>query len=270
MTEEQIGICKTCLNRKTGSFDPQDICNLRGHVLAEEESCSYFDLDKSVITDTNTIEDLVRPNDQRAQLAVVMVALVMVVNVMTLVSSYMQLNLLQLVKAHGKYTITDLTNNDLRVRAIGITFLIMYIISGIVFIRWFRRAYYNLHQYTDYCEHSEGWAAGAWFVPIISIFRPYHIMKELWNETTDLIASKKGIELNQNSSLIGAWWTLWVITSLIGNFSLRHVFDKAKTVDDFITSTTFDLVSNTIAIPLGIVTILMIRAYAKREELLNQ
>ncbi len=270
MTEEQIGICKTCLNRKTGSFDPQDICNLRGHVLAEEESCSYFDLDKSVITDTNNIEDLVRPNDQRAKLAVVMVALVMVVNVMTLVSSYMQLNLLQLVKAHGQYTVTELTNNDLRVRAIGITFLIMYIISGIVFIRWFRRAYYNLHQYTDYCENSEGWAAGAWFTPIIAFYRPYHIMKELWNETTDLIASKKGIQLSQNSSLIGAWWTLWIIHKVIENFTLRHVFDKNKTVDDFINNTNIDLVTNTIAIPLAIVTILMIRAYAKREELLNQ
>lgn len=269
MTEEQIEICKTCLNRKTGDFEPADICNIRGNVLVAEETCNYFDLDKKVVTDTNTIEARVRPNDQRARLAIAMIAIVLLFDIISFISSYMQMNLLTIVKNHGAYTDADLNNNDLREQAIGIAYLIAFIISAVVFIQWFRRAYYNLQIRTGNCEHSEGWAAGSWFVPIICLFRPYHIMKELWTKTTNLKASKTGEKLSKNDSIIGIWWTLWIVSNYLGNYLLKSMFDEAKTIEDFLSKTRLDMVNTGISIPLAIFTILMIRAYNKREVILN-
>ncbi len=57
---------------------------------------------------------------------------------------------------------------------------------------WFRRAYFNLHQKVSYLSHSEGWAAGSWFVPIVNLYRPYQIMKEIYVETKELF-TKRGL-----------------------------------------------------------------------------
>jgi len=65
-------------------------------------------------------------------------------------------------------------------------YFIFYSISVITFIMWFRRAYFNLHQKVNHLSYSEGWAAGSWFVPIINLYRPYQIMKEIYIETKKL------------------------------------------------------------------------------------
>lgn len=43
MTTEQFEKCQTCLNRKKGTFEDQNICNIRGHYLKEDEICSYYE-----------------------------------------------------------------------------------------------------------------------------------------------------------------------------------------------------------------------------------
>jgi hypothetical protein len=275
MTEEQISLCKTCLNRKKGDFAPEEICNIRGNVLAETETCNYFDLDRNVITNKDQVEDMVRPNSERAKLAVIMVGAVMVMNLIALLSSYMQLELLQQLKA-GVFLADDVLNsNDTRERLVGIIFIVVSITSAVFFIQWFRRAYYNLHIRTGNCENSEGWAAGAWFVPFVCLYRPYHIMLELWNKTTDLVEEKnkaEGTEGNTthrfSAQLVGTWWTLWILSNVIGRVMLKKAFDNA-TIDNLISSTQFSMVDSVFSLVLGVVTILMIREYAKREAVIN-
>ena len=42
----------TCLNRKKGFFfEPEAICNIRGHRLEPDETCTHYMNDTSVITD---------------------------------------------------------------------------------------------------------------------------------------------------------------------------------------------------------------------------
>jgi hypothetical protein len=274
MTKEQIAICKTCLNRKKGDFAPEDICNIRGHVLAEIATCGYFDLDKNVITDKAQVEAMVRPNSARAKLAVMMVGAVMVMNVIAIISSYLQLNVLHQLKVGVYLSDAVLDSNDTREHLVGFLFLLVFITCSVFFIQWFRRAYYNLQVRTGNCENSEGWAAGAWFVPIVCLYRPYHIMLELWNKTTDLVAEKRNDEGEGETThrfstrLVGTWWTLWILSNVIGRVMMRKIFDDA-TLDNFISSSEFSIVDSVFSLVLGLVTILMIREYAKREELLN-
>jgi hypothetical protein len=275
MTEEQISLCKTCLNRKKGDFAPEDICNIRGHVLAETATCNYFDLDRNVITNKAQVEDMVRPNSARAKLAVLMVGAVMVMNLIALLSSYMQLGVLEKIKAGVFLTDDVLNSNDTREQLVGIILIVVSITSAVFFIQWFRRAYYNLHIRTGNCENSEGWAAGAWFVPIVCLYRPYHIMLELWNKTTDLVEEKNKAEGTEgderfrfSTQLVGTWWTLWILSNVIGRVMFKKAFDNA-TIDNLISSTEFSIVDSVFSLVLGVVTILMIREYAKREAVIN-
>jgi hypothetical protein len=112
---------------------------------------------------------------------------------------------------------------------IGLVFLVMTIL-------WTRRAYWNLHELkVPGLRWSEGWAAGAWFVPIISFFAPFQIMRDVWSKTQMLARGESRIKDN---SLVNLWWTchlapmglaiIAVITTLSsgameGNFSQSMV-----------------------------------------------
>lgn len=267
MTETQIELCKTCLNRKIGYFEPNSICNIRDHVLSPEANCNYFDLDKTVVSNKEQATEMIRPNDQRAKWAIILLAIILVLDIISLTSSYLQLNLLKQLKEGVFVSDAKISANDTREQIIGIFYIIAFVISGVVFIQWFRRAYYNLQLRTGNCEHSDAWAAGAWFVPILSLFRPYNIMVELWEKTTDLINEKSNANLSRSKFLIGLWWFLWIVSNYIGKYILKNAFNN-KTIEDYINQTSVSIFDSAFSIPLAIVTIMMVRAYSKREAML--
>lgn len=270
MTTTQIEVCKTCLNRKKGDFEPTDICNIRGMVLQPEEVCGYYDHDKTIVTDKEKIEDLVRPNSERAKWAIILVGAVMLMNVISIFSSYLQLGVLQQLKAGALITDADIEGNDNREQLVGILFSVVFIVSAVFFIQWFRRAYYNLHVRTGNCNETEGWAAGAWFVPIVCIYKPYRMMLELWNKTTDLVVEKTKTNWSSSARLVSFWWALWITSNFIGKLLLKRAFDNEDvTIDKLIDSTQFSILDSSFSIVLGMVTILMIREYSKREKVLN-
>lgn len=211
----------------------------------------------------------IRPNAERAKWAQYLIWTVMILDVISFFSSYMQLNLLYEIK-NGEYVTDAVVNsNDAREGIIGILQFVLLIVSGVIFIMWFRRAYYNLGKRVS-TEHTDGWAAGSWFVPILSLFRPFQMMKELWLKTTKLINAKSPDKVEKNEiGLLGIWWALWIITSFVGNYVTRTAF-KAETVENFISSTISDMVLSVLGIPLAILAVLIIRKYALKEERLNE
>jgi len=183
----------------------------------------------------------------------------------------MQYDLL-LAMASGADIPDELANaNDIREQIAGIFYLIASIISAITFIMWFRRAYYNLHQKVGTLSLSEGWAAGSWFIPIVCLYRPYQIMKELYIETKELLKRNGFAEsVNYTTSYLGWWWGLWIASGIIGNFILRFSLRSAETIDDYIELTIAQMVISVLGIPLALITIKIIKDYSGAEPLLHE
>ena len=131
--------------------------------------------------------EALRPNEQRAKTTILFLYISIVIDIIAFVGDYLQYNLLTNASNGISIGIDEANSNDLRQRLISLINLIIIIVSGIVFIRWFRRAYFNLHQKTDYLYNSEGWAAGGWFVPIVCWYKPFQIMRELYEETDKIL-----------------------------------------------------------------------------------
>lgn len=211
-----------------------------------------------------------RPNSQRAKHAIILVWIIFGFEVLGLISGYFQYELLNAIEAGESITEEMVNLNDLRERIIAILNLIAFVISAVMFIQWFRRAYFNLHLKVSSLSFSEGWAAGSWFVPIINLFRPYQIMKELYGETRDLLEKNGKVESESLSTTwLGVWWVLWLVNNALGQFVFRYSL-RAKSVDDFITMTRASMTSNIVGIALAIVAIKVIRDYAKVEPLLHE
>jgi hypothetical protein len=130
--------------------------------------------------------------------------------------------------------------------------------------------YFNLHLRVNHLSHSEGWAAGCWFVPIVNLFRPYQIMKELFQET-QLFLKRNEVHTTEHLSIsfLGLWWTLWIIDRIFGQFVFKYSM-KADTIDELTTSTIAQLISNGIGIVLAIITINIITEYSKLELVMHK
>lgn len=212
----------------------------------------------------------IRPNAQRAKNAISLIWIVLALEIVSIISGYFQYDLLQTTANGGEISTETATANDTREQIIGIVYVIAYIISAVTFIQWFRRAYFNLHLKINHLSQTEGWAAGSWFVPIVNLYRPYQIMKELYQETKELL-TKKGLSINQNftTGSLGLWWTLWIISNIIGQFVFRYSM-KAESIDELTVSTVASMVGNIVGIPLALITIKVIRDYSFVEPLLSE
>ena len=212
--------------------------------------------------------DNLKPNEERAKYAIVMIWIVMGLKLITIVSDFFQYRLL-ISAQNGEIYSAEMANaNDLRQQVIVILFVISYIISSVTFIMWFRRAYFNLHQKTGYLDYSEGWASGAWFVPIVNLYRPYKIMRELYVETKELL-TKKLISFDQELSLtfVGIWWTLWIIATVFGQV-ISQLARRAVLIDTLAFYTMMDMIHCGLILVCGFFAIKVIKDYSTVEPLL--
>ena len=154
----------------------------------------------------------------------------------------------------------------------GLTALFLFglIASGITFIRWFRRAYYNLTLLPCRTRHGDGWAAGSWFVPILNLFRPYSMVKELFAGSSHLLRKDPAAEkLPRESRTAGIWWGAWVCFSV-----LSRVFSKMdgdlETVAAMQASFERDIILYVIGAVAAWLAARVVREYAGREELLQR
>lgn len=261
----KIEQCKQCKKQKF-DFKQGIVCGLTNEKPGFEDSCPDFENDDSI----KVYKGLeLRPNGQRAKILLSFIWIVLILKVTSLISSGLQYSLLKTVLYGGVITNEAATANDLREQIIGILSLMAYISSAIVFIMWFRRAYFNLHQKVKSLSYTEGWAAGSWFVPILNLYRPYEIMKELYEETKKCIIDEdESSYMDLTTNLLGIWWTLWIINGILGNIIFR-LSRHADTIPELMTVTILSLIGGFIGVGLGIVTIRVIKDYSKVEGLLT-
>lgn len=196
-----------------------------------------------------------------------MLWVVMALDIASLVSSYLQYGLLKSIDAGYQVSEEVANANDTREQLIGIVYFIAFVVCVITFIQWFRRASWNLHQRVPNLQHSEGWAAGAWFVPIISLYMPYQIMKELYKRTSMLLMQRGMPHEPPRVALVGWWWAAWIIGNILGQISFRTAM-SAETMDELIFTTGASVVEGLFGIPLAILAVQVVKGYSKMEPLL--
>lgn len=153
---------------------------------------------------------------------------------------------------NGSASLDDLALSDKLVQATVIIELVAHFLNIVVFLRWFRRAYYNLHQVNPlFPTWSEGWASGAWFVPFVNLVRPYKIMREIWEGTGQALSGVAPMDVPK--SILGIWWACLMFSSLANNISFRlarsiESFSDLRTVHGFgITGDILSIIGLTIA-----------------------
>jgi hypothetical protein len=211
------------------------------------------------------------PNESRADAAktLMKINLFIIITFCLLNVFYIRL---AMVAINGEVMSYDLvTLIDTFSTLVGVINIIVFILTAVTFIQWFRRAYYNLHlQNISWLRWKEGWAAGAWFVPIISLYVPYQIMKDIWSATLYKI-QKKNDTSEFSSEIIGWWWAAFLCSNIISNVQTQLNFrGYGENPDGFLILQYMDLFSNLIAIAGAIFAVNMISKYTKMESLMHE
>ena len=108
--------------------------------------------------------------------------------------------------------------------AIIIVELILFVVTGIFFLRWKHQANLNLQNAcSSPLVFSPGWSWGLYFVPLLNLFRPMQAMYEIQSR------SKAGI-----GYMVWIWWLCLMIAALINRamMNARSVkFDRLCVTD---------------------------------------
>lgn len=127
----------------------------------------------------------------------------------------------------GLWDLMDIVRLGETVDQVGWLSLIMTIVAAGLFIAWFFPAYRNLERLGKSLNHRPGWAIGAWFVPILNLYRPYEIYGEM-ADTYSLVAKKFPQHAPANtpvrsqlSTLAGVWWGLYLAGRILDNVAER-------------------------------------------------
>ncbi|MDB4297350.1 DUF4328 domain-containing protein [Flavobacteriaceae bacterium] len=266
--EEHLVYCKKCVHRKM-DFDTGILCEITNKIADFENICPNYEIDEVIKEKENTIVNQIKPNKKYADFAKILISIILVLDVISMLSSYMQLNLLNAFQEGQTVTDSQISSNDSREQIIGVLYAVFYITSAITFLNWFKRAYYNLNVRAG-SQYTNSQSLYAWFIPYVNLYRPYQIMKEMWETTSQQVINKSNNKNKKNNSLIiSAWWFLWVFSSFIGRYILRNLF-KENTINDLINTTIADILAGLIGVALAIITYIMIDKYSqKEEELIN-
>jgi len=98
----------------------------------------------------------------------------------------------------------------------GIVFAGDFLVCIVVFLMWLYRARRNLPSLGVIdARWSPGWAIGWWFVPIMALFRPYQLVREVWQASDP--TTSPGWRRDTPPGFFGWWWGLFLTFSIFGN-----------------------------------------------------
>jgi heme/copper-type cytochrome/quinol oxidase subunit 2 len=208
----------------------------------------------------------IKDNAKRAKHLIIVFWVLIGITVIALLSGYLEVALLQHVQDGGMITDEEATSNDNRQAIIGILQTVIYIVTIVFFLMWFRRAYGNLHRLgLKYIKHTESWAIWSFIVPIISLYRPVQIMNEIVEETQHKIRKMDRSYIKKELGLfIGIWWTLFIISNFVGRYVMRTAFN-ADTIEAMVHSSQAYLISDGIQMVEALMVILIVTKVSKIE-----
>jgi len=222
-------------------------------------------LDDHVVVATDKYE--IWDNTQRARYLLIVFWVIVSVTVIAIVTSFQELAMLKKMQSGILVTDEEAATSDLIQGIIGLVQTALYIVSVVVFLNWFRRAYGNLHRLgISGLAHKENMALWSWFIPIISLFRPVQIMNEIWTKTQERIRNfDVTYVIKYGGIIIGLWWTLFICTNIIGRLIFNSVMD-AETIEELIYGSQLVLVSDALQVPEALLVIGIVFQIAKMEK----
>jgi hypothetical protein len=153
------------------------------------------------------------------------------------------------------------TRNDNRQQAIALAQLALFVVTGIVFLTWIYRANRNARALgAEGMRFTPGWSVGWYFVPVMSLWKPFQAMREIWQASAQP-GNWQGV---QTPPLVGWWWAVYLINQILVQIAYR-LSDKIDNVDDAIMASFVTTLSNLSGSALDVLAFLLVTKIAQNQ-----
>lgn len=266
--EERIVYCKTCEHKKV-DYERGIVCELTDERPDFEGTCASY-TKPNVISEAYT-KDLsfkkalpLKPNKKRAEYVIYALYANLVLGALTLVSLLNESRVLKKYMEGGDVSDATFSSTDLFTGIVGGLTALTIITTAVLFIMWFRRAYYNLHLKVNYCKYPENQALWSWFIPILNLFRPNEIMREMVDATAELLHMDEK-SVSKIKTIVLFWWIAWVVNNISSQIVWR-IYKVPSSAEMIIQSNNAELAILPFDIIAAILAILVVKKYSKLED----
>ncbi|MDH7482968.1 MAG: DUF4328 domain-containing protein [Armatimonadota bacterium] len=144
--------------------------------------------------------------------------------------------------------------SDARQQVIVITKLIIFVVSGILILKWIYRANFNARQLgASEMQFTPGWSIGWYFIPIANLWKPYQVMEEIWKAS----ANPQEWKSQSIPPLLGWWWFFWIVSNILENASFSMALKPAQ-IHELIVGNIVTLISDVTRIPLCLIMLAIV------------
>jgi len=188
-------------------------------------------------------------------------ALWVLMGVTALVCNLVQRSLLHRVETSPwSVSLADLRADDARVDALNGVFVGLGIVTAVLFIIWFRRAYMNVDALGGLRGWGLGWAIGGWFVPIGNLFIPKQIAGDVNAAVCARLAPAVGDgALRRLRHWTNAWWAGWIALLVTGVLTNSTDRGEGQGVRQALTANTMYTVRSVVIVVAAVLALVMVR-----------
>jgi TPR repeat protein/serine/threonine protein kinase len=263
--------------QKATSKDPEKRFASLSDMIPSRIGTPSDEADKTVLSDNGPTEEKMqvfensmaidlRDNRERAKKVITAFWFLLGITAITVISNIFQYSFIEEVNSgdNSRKYLSEL--NEDRAAILNLLSFSFNFFCAILFIKWYRRLYENVFKITEKynIKHEKNTALWAWIIPIINLFRPYLLTKEICNVLNRKISKS---EYKISSRLLIFWWILFLVIQISEYFiwlEIFGLFNLLKSIDKiYLVKLSF--------IPLGftilaiVSTILLVRKISKAE-----
>lgn len=192
------------------------------------------------------------------------------VSVVLIGSNLLEFQLLVAIRDGFYPDASAIERSDARQALLEVLGAVVVLPSMVFVLIWIYRANYNLRQLGAVgLKYSPAGSIGWYFVPILSLWRPYSAMKEIYQASLN----PHEWEDKPVPTLLPMWWTLWLVSIALNNLDVRLWWrlDENSSVPDFIAANLAAQAALVSDIPLTLVLLVIInRIYRMQGEYRRQ
>jgi Domain of unknown function (DUF4328) len=199
-------------------------------------------------------EELARPIRGLGIATQVLLTVQLVAALGLLIPVFHERDLINRIRAHGSVTLHEAQRADDTVTAVAAVVAVLYLITGIMWMIWLYRARSNVEAWSPvYQRFGLGWAVGSWLCPVVNLWFPYIITRDVLDDT-ERAPDDRGWDRPRRPLLV-VWWLSFVTLFVLG---IVESAMNADTLDELDTVTKLEIALIVIRMASGVLALVVL------------
>jgi hypothetical protein len=161
---------------------------------------------------------------------------------------------------------------------VGVVQALWFLVSAVLFLAWFRRAYANLPPLgARRLRYRPWWTLGAWVLPVFSLFRPKQLLNDIWRASDPDLPPDMGDGWHRRpvTPLLAWWWMAFLASILVRSITTESVHAAASIMtlgllpsqlDRFQASADMQVLADLLTVLAGLLALGVVRRTTMRQE----